>query len=48
MPTELASTFRAELNSLHDALLALSPALADAPWRAKRPGVNRAFGLCVR
>jgi hypothetical protein len=34
MPTELASTFRAELNSLHDALLALSPALADAPWRA--------------
>src|SRR5208283_3818041 len=34
MPTELASTFRAELNRLHHALLALSPALADTPWRA--------------
>jgi hypothetical protein len=34
MPTELASAFHAELNRLHHAPLALSPALADTPWRA--------------
>jgi hypothetical protein len=33
MPTQLAHDFRAELSRLHDALLALPPALADVPWR---------------
>lgn len=34
MPTELAREFRAELNRLEAALLALPPAFADIPWRA--------------
>jgi len=34
MLTKTAQEFRAELNRLQDALLALSPALADVPWRA--------------
>ena len=33
MPTQLALRFRAELNEIHTALLALSPELADTPWR---------------
>ena len=33
MPTQLAQTFRAELNAMQAALLALPPALADTPWR---------------
>jgi hypothetical protein len=34
MPTETAREFRAEIERLRTALLALSPALADTPWRA--------------
>jgi len=34
MPTETARDFRAEIERLWGALLALSPALADTPWRA--------------
>jgi hypothetical protein len=34
MPTELAQRFRAELAGLRQTLFSLSPALADAPWRA--------------
>jgi hypothetical protein len=34
MPTETAREFRAEIERLRGALLALSPALADTPWRA--------------
>jgi len=33
MPTQLALRFRDELNAVHTALLALSPELADTPWR---------------
>ncbi|MGA3080162.1 MAG: DinB family protein [Terracidiphilus sp.] len=33
MPTQLAEDFRADLKSIHAALLALPPALADTPWR---------------
>lgn len=33
MPTELARTFRAQLNELHATLLAVPRSLADAPWR---------------
>ena len=33
MPSQLALHFRAELDSVHKALLALSPELADTPWR---------------
>jgi hypothetical protein len=33
MPTQLAEEFRADLKSIHAVLLALSPALADTPWR---------------
>jgi hypothetical protein len=33
MPAELALRFRAELNAIHKALLALSPELANTPWR---------------
>lgn len=33
MPTELAHTFRAQLIELRTALLKVSPALADTPWR---------------
>src|ERR1700735_5338969 len=33
-PTQTALAFRAELSKLRAALLALSPALADVPWRA--------------
>jgi hypothetical protein len=33
MTTLLAQNFRAELESVHAALLALSPELADTPWR---------------
>jgi hypothetical protein len=33
MPTETAREFRAEIARLRGALLALSPALADTPWR---------------
>ena len=36
MPTETAREFRAELERLRGALLALSPALAETPWRAGR------------
>jgi hypothetical protein len=32
-PTQTALAFRAELEKLRAALLALSPALADVPWR---------------
>jgi hypothetical protein len=31
--TQLAQNFRAELNTLQTALLAIPPALADTPWR---------------
>jgi len=34
MPTQAAQDFSAELKQLENALLALSPALADVPWRA--------------
>jgi hypothetical protein len=34
MPTQLALHFRAEIDSIHAALLALSPELAEIPWRA--------------
>jgi hypothetical protein len=34
MPTESAREFRAEIERLRSVLLALSPALADTPWRA--------------
>jgi hypothetical protein len=34
MPTRLAQDFRAELNALQGTLFALSPALADIPWRS--------------
>lgn len=34
MPTQTAREFRAELERLRGVLLALSPALADTPWRA--------------
>jgi len=33
MPTDTAREFRAEIERLRGALLALSPALADTPWR---------------
>jgi hypothetical protein len=33
MPTQTAHTFRAEIETLRAALLALSPELADVPWR---------------
>jgi hypothetical protein len=33
MPTELARSFRSQLNDLHSTLVALPPALADVPWR---------------
>jgi hypothetical protein len=33
MPTKTAGEFRAEIERLRNALLALSPALADTPWR---------------
>ena len=33
MPTQVAHAFRAGLNKLHAELLAVSPALADVPWR---------------
>jgi hypothetical protein len=33
MPTEIAETFRRELDDIHTALFAVSPALADIPWR---------------
>ncbi|MGD0832205.1 MAG: DinB family protein [Terracidiphilus sp.] len=33
MPTQLSQSFRAELNAIHGALLALPPELADTPWR---------------
>jgi hypothetical protein len=33
MPTELSIAFRSELEELRAALFALSPALADEPWR---------------
>ncbi|HVN94723.1 MAG TPA: DinB family protein [Terracidiphilus sp.] len=33
MPTQLACDFRAELDRLRAALLALPPSLADIPWR---------------
>jgi hypothetical protein len=33
MPGKLAQEFRAELNSLYTELIALSPELADTPWR---------------
>lgn len=33
MPTELAHTFRAQLNDLQATLLKVSPSLADTPWR---------------
>lgn len=34
MPTEIAREFREEIERLRGALLALSPTLADTPWRA--------------
>jgi hypothetical protein len=33
MPSQLALQFRADLNALHAALLALPASLADMPWR---------------
>jgi hypothetical protein len=33
MPTQIALHFRDELNSVYEALLALSPEIADTPWR---------------
>jgi hypothetical protein len=33
MPTQLAENFRSELHAVHTALRALSPELADMPWR---------------
>ena len=33
MASEIALRFRAELNAVHEALLALPPELADIPWR---------------
>jgi len=33
MPTQLAQHFRAELDDIHTALIALSPQIADTPWR---------------
>ncbi len=33
MPTETARDFRAEIERLRGVLLALSPALANEPWR---------------
>jgi len=33
LPTQLAESFRKELNAIHTALLAVPPALADTPWR---------------
>lgn len=33
MPTQLAQNFRAELNAIHAALLALPAEVADTPWR---------------
>jgi hypothetical protein len=35
MPTQLAQEFRAELDAIHAALLALPPELADIPWRER-------------
>jgi hypothetical protein len=32
MPTQIALTFRAELNALQQRLAAVSPSLADTPW----------------
>jgi hypothetical protein len=34
MPTELARRFRAQLEQLRATLLAVSPVLADVPWRS--------------
>jgi hypothetical protein len=33
LPTQLAESFRSELDAIHTALLAVPPALADTPWR---------------
>ncbi len=33
MPTQLAGSFRNELDAIGQALLAVSPGLADTPWR---------------
>jgi hypothetical protein len=33
MPTQLAQNYRAELNAIHDELIALPLELADSPWR---------------
>jgi len=33
MATEIAQMFRAQLNDIHTMLLAVSPAMADMPWR---------------
>jgi hypothetical protein len=33
MPTQLAQQFRAELNDIHAAIKALSPQIAEIPWR---------------
>jgi len=33
MPTRLAEQFRADLDTIRTALLALPPAVADSPWR---------------
>ncbi|HEY1253550.1 MAG TPA: DinB family protein, partial [Terracidiphilus sp.] len=34
MPTQIAQNFRADMNALHAALLAVPVELADTPWRA--------------
>jgi hypothetical protein len=33
MTSEIAQSFRTQLNEIHAALFAISPALADTPWR---------------
>jgi hypothetical protein len=33
MPTQISQNFRTEIDAVHSALLALSPDLADTPWR---------------
>jgi hypothetical protein len=33
MTSEIAQSFRTQLNEIHAALFAISPALADKPWR---------------
>lgn len=33
MPTDLARSFRAQLNELHATLISVSPSMADVPWR---------------